>query len=100
MYGRSPAAFLHIQHVTRMKENVCLRRIAFDDPHASRAAAIIRGSYVHDLSSLNFRVPEPGQVMREARLQCGRGRRVVAVWEGSCSTRNWIPRWLLGVVGW
>lgn len=89
-YGLTPAAILHMQHVTGMSEAVCLRRFTYDDLSASRAAAIFYGPYVADLATFRYklpfgrysRVPEPALVTPDAALQRVRGTRVIGVWEG------------------
>lgn len=88
-YGVSTGAILHLQHASRASEAVCLRRLIFDDPHASRAAAVFYGPYVADVAQLNYRlpfarysrVPEPHITAPEAELRRVRGTRVLAVWE-------------------
>ncbi|KEF35514.1 hypothetical protein RDMS_01815 [Deinococcus sp. RL] len=89
-YGITPATILHLQQASRASEAVCLRRLTFDDLGASRAAAVFSGSYVTDVSALNYRlpfwrysrVPEPALLLRGGSLQRVRPARVLAVWEG------------------
>lgn len=88
-YGVTPAAILEMQDVTGMSEAVCLRRLIFDDLRASRAAAVLVGSRVTDVSSHNYRlpiyrfatVPDPGFTLQGALLHPVRKNRVMALWE-------------------
>lgn len=89
-YGLTAGTVMHLAQVTKLSEAVCIRRFAFDDLNASRAAALFYGPYVADVATLNYRlpferysrVPEPGLIVPDASLRRVRGSRVIGVWEG------------------
>ena len=87
-HGVTPAAVLHLKEHSRMSEGVALRRMVYDDPEASRAAAVITGPYVADVARLNCWLPfwrydrVPPLALPHAHTHAIHGRRILAVWDG------------------
>ncbi|AWN24038.1 hypothetical protein DKM44_12995 [Deinococcus irradiatisoli] len=88
-YGISTAAVLDLSEKAQLDETIVGRRMIFHDLTASRAAAIVSGSYVVDLAAQNYelpffnhgRIPEAHLHLPKADLRMIRKERVLAVWE-------------------